>query len=439
MDLTVDEFLKTVLRSGVVDREPLQAALRSVPPEHRNDPQSVAADLVARKILTPFQSQKLLAGISLGLKLGPYLIQTPIGKGGMGTVYLAKDSRTDSVAAIKVLSPRRLHEGQRHLARFQREMALSQKLRHPNVAMAKDIGEMKGVHYLALEYIPGVTLHRLVMRDGPLAPPRAARLFAEVCAALDHAHQQGLIHRDLKPTNIMVTPDDHAKVLDLGLAMMIGEEVEDPELIGGKGYIVGSVEYIAPEQTRDPAQVDARADLYSLGCTMYFALTGKGPFSFGDSKDKIKAHRHQEAEPIRDRNPAILEGLADLVHRLMAKDVSQRPASAAAVRDELQAFSEVHAPPPKAADSADIFEIMDEAGIDDAHDTLSEVFQFENAGDDGADDAPDDDGFPAISKEKLHTIVEDRAAATTVMWLLLIAAAVGVLFLLLVVLISQMN
>src|SRR5262245_43144210 len=135
MTLTVDDFLRTVLRSGLLERERLQTVLRSLPAVQRDTPQAIADFLVSGKLLTSFQAQKLLAGVSLGLKLGPYLVQAPIGKGGMGTVYLAKDSRTAQPVAIKVLSPKRVQEGQRHLARFQREMVLSQKLQHPNVAL----------------------------------------------------------------------------------------------------------------------------------------------------------------------------------------------------------------------------------------------------------------------------------------------------------------
>ena len=149
----------------------------------------------------------------------------------------------------------------------------------------------------------------------------------------------------MKPSNIMVTPDDHAKVLDLGLALIEGEVVDDPEVVGGKGYIVGSVDYIAPEQTRDPTQINARADLYSLGCMLYFALTGSPPFPTGDSKEKVRAHRHQDPEPIRRRNPAVPEGLSGLVHRLMAKEPSIRPPSAAAARQELLTFSDSPALP----------------------------------------------------------------------------------------------
>jgi serine/threonine protein kinase len=429
MVATVDDFLRTVLRSGLLERDRLQTTLRGLPLAEREAPQSIADFLVAKKLLTSFQAQKLLAGVSLGLKLGPYLVQTPIGKGGMGTVYLAKDSRTSQPVAIKVLSPQRVQEGQRHLARFQREMVLSRKLQHPNVALTKDVGEVQGVHYLALEYIPGVTLHRLVTRDGPLSPPRAARLFVEVCSALEHAHEQGLIHRDLKPTNIMVTPDDHAKVLDLGLALMEGEVVEDPEVVGGKGYIVGSVEYIAPEQTHDPTQVDARADLYSLGCTLYFALCGKPPFATGNSKDKVLAHRHQNAEPIRRRTPAVPEALGGLVQRLMAKDPSLRPQTAAVVRQELVAFSDPPAPPAKPTDSAILFEIVEDLSVDDVPDTLSEVFQFEGE----AQDAP------TVSRDSARSLFAEHKASSAVMWLVLAVAAVGVVVLIFIVLMARMR
>ncbi len=429
MAISVDDFLRTVLRSGVLERELLQTELRSLPMESRDQPQAVADLLVGKKLLTPFQAQKLLTGVSLGLKLGPYIIQTPIGKGGMGTVYLAKDSRTNLAVAIKVVSPKRAQDGTRNLARFQREMILSQKVQHPNLALTKDVGEVQGVHYLALEYIPGVTLNRLVTRDGPLSPPRAARLFAEVCSGLEHAHAQGLIHRDMKPTNIMVTPDDHAKVLDLGLALMEGEVVVDPEVVGGKGYIVGSVEYMAPEQTRDSSQVDARADLYSLGCTLYFALTGKGPFSFGDNKDKVRAHRHQDAEPVRRRNAAVPEGLASLVHRLMAKDPSLRPPTAAAVREELLAFSEPAAPAAKPTDSSIMFEIVEDFTIEDAPDTLSEVFQF--------DGLPEE--LPTISRDNVRTVIDQHKSANSVLWMLLAAAALGMVALLFVVLRSRLR
>jgi serine/threonine protein kinase len=214
-------------------------------------------------------------------------------------------------------------------------MEMSQKVSHPHIAQTHEVGVSQGVYFIAMEYIPGMSLHRLVTAQGPLVVSRAAHLFAEVAAALDYAHGLGLIHRDLKPSNIMVTPNDHAKVLDLGLAMMEGEVSEDIEVIGGRGYVVGSVDYMAPEQTLDATQVDGRSDLYALGCALYFALTGKPPFPGGTTKDKIHAHRHQEIDPVQLRNRDIPDNFGRLVHRLLAKKPEDRFPDAAAVRAEL--------------------------------------------------------------------------------------------------------
>ena len=277
--------------------------------------------------------------MALGLKLGPYHVLTPIGKGGMGMVYLGVDSRNQQHVAVKVLSPQRKREGERHIARFLREMEMSKNLLHPNLVVARDLGDEQGVHYLVMEYIAGQTLYRLVSTQGPLTVPRAAHLFSEVAAAMDYAHGQGLIHRDLKPANIMVTPNDHAKVLDLGLAMMEGEAVDDSQVIGGKGHVVGSFDYIAPEQTRDAAAVDGRADIYSLGCSLYFSLTGRPPFPMTGAKDKIQAHRHLQPEAVEQHNPRVPIDFAALVHVLMSKSPDHRPQTMAEVRTKLLAWT----------------------------------------------------------------------------------------------------
>jgi serine/threonine protein kinase len=207
-------------------------------------------------------------------------------------------------------------------------MEVSQKVKHPHLARALDVGIFQNIHYIAMEFIPGRTLYRLVASDGPLAVPRTAHLFAEVASALAQAHRQGVIHRDLKPSNLMVTPHDHAKVLDLGLAFTEGEEVEDREVVGGKGYIVGSIDYMAPEQTRDPTNIDARADLYALGGCMYFALTGSPLFPEGTVYEKVRAHRHETPPRLRDKNPQVPEAFADIVQRLLAKRPEDRYGSA---------------------------------------------------------------------------------------------------------------
>ncbi len=337
MSSNADDFLKCVLRSGLMDRERLQEALRGLHGAQRTEPRTIADHLVRYGKLSRFQAQKLLKGATLGLRLGPYDVLAPIGKGGMGIVYLAQDTRTQQHVAVKVLPPQLANAKAHYLARFQREMELSKKVVHPNIALAYEVGVHLGVYYyIAMEYIAGVSLYRLVKDKGPLPVPRAARLFSEVADGLEHAHSMNLVHRDLKPSNIMITPNDHAKVLDLGLAMIRGEHGLPIEVIGGKGYVVGSVDYMAPEQTENPREVDARADLYALGCTLYFALSGTPPFVGGKKRDKMHAQRHLDAFPVHHRNPEVPDKFSYLVEKLMAKNPDKRIPSARALREELR-------------------------------------------------------------------------------------------------------
>jgi serine/threonine protein kinase len=187
--------------------------------------------------------------------------------------------------------------------------------------------------------VPGKTLSRFVYKEGPLSVPVAARLFSEVACALEHAHGQGLIHRDMKPSNIMVTPHNHAKVLDLGLAMIQGERSEEISVLGGEGYIVGSMDYISPEQTTDPTKVDRRADIYSLGCTLYFALAGYPPFPGGTNRDKIHKHRTQLPSSLLMVRPDLPPDFVRILERMMAKNPDRRFPTAAAVEVALRMWA----------------------------------------------------------------------------------------------------
>jgi serine/threonine protein kinase len=333
---TVSDFLRAILRSGLLDRAQLQMALNGVGRDQRDNPQLIAEHLIKTGKLSRFQAQKLLAGAALGLLLGSYQVLSPIGRGGMSTVYLVRDKRTQQLLALKVLPPKRAREEERMLARFQREKDLSQRVAHPHIARTHEVGVARGVHYIAMEYIPGKSLYRLVSEQGPLAVPRAARLFAEVASALEHAHARGIVHRDLKPSNIMITPNDHAKILDLGLALVQGETGGDRAIVGGQGYVVGSMDYIAPEQIENAAAVDARSDVYGLGCTLYFALAGRPPFPGGTSLEKIRRQRHEEPVVLEQLNKKVPPAFANLVRHMMAKDRTKRIPSAAEVRRQLQ-------------------------------------------------------------------------------------------------------
>lgn len=335
---TVETFLRRILRSRLLDRTQLQDALRDVPRDLRDDSRAVADHLIRKGKLSRFQATKILTGSGRGLLLDHYQVLAPIGRGGMSTVYLARDENTSRLVALKLLTPSRWRNQERLLARFQREMELSRRIIHPHLAWTYDCGFCMDIYYIAMEYIPGQNLSRIVKSAGPLAVPRAAHLMAEVASGLHYAHTQGLIHRDLKPSNIMVTPHDHARVLDLGLALWQGEEAEE-DVIGGQGYIVGTMDYIAPEQTADATNVDGRADIYSLGCTLYYAVSGRVPFPGGSSHDKIRRHRSEPPTPIVELVPSIPAGFAQLIERMMAKDPNARPATAALVEEYLRAWA----------------------------------------------------------------------------------------------------
>src|SRR5437773_3105876 len=336
---TVERFLDALARSGLLPADAIRAVVDAAPELVRADPRQLADYFVRLGKLSHFQARKLLDGTAGGLVLGAYQVVMPIGRGGMGTVYLARDTRANRLVALKILPPKKARAEERLIARFRREMDLSQRVAHPNLTQTYEVGVAQGVYFIAMEYIAGQSLYRVVSQGGPLAVARAARLFAQVAAALEHAHGLGLIHRDLKPSNIMITPRDEVKVLDLGLALIEGEVVEDHTVVGGKGYVVGTFDYIAPEQTEDAAKVDARSDLYSLGCTMYFALTGQAPFPGGDRRQKINKHRIAIPPPIQDLNPLVPAGFAAVLHPLLAKRPEDRPRSAESLRQQLLAWA----------------------------------------------------------------------------------------------------
>lgn len=336
---TVEGFLKTVIKSGLFTSEQFEAAIREVPPEQLKDAQTLADHLVKVGKLSRFQSGKLLQGVTKGMVLGAYHLLSPIGKGGMGAVYLARDSRTQGLAAVKVLPPKRAKAEERMLVRFRREMEICQRVDHPNLTRTFESGAHDDVHYIAMEFIPGRNLYRLVQDEGPLETTRAARLFREIALGLEYAHGEGLIHRDLKPSNIIITPDDHARILDLGLALMQGEACNDKTIVGGQGYVVGTMDYLAPEQAEDAFNVDPRVDIYSLGCTLYYTLTKQPPFPGGNALQKLLRHRIDQPTPIAELNPAVPPEFAALVERMMAKNKEERCGSAAEVRKALAAWT----------------------------------------------------------------------------------------------------
>lgn len=331
----VRPLLRSVLRATPLSRGELRGVLRWAPRQRLADARAVADYLVTSGRLSEFQAGRLLAARGADLVVGAYFLLAPLGRGGMSHVYLARRGAAEPAVALKVLRPDAADRQPRQLARFRREMEVWRRLEHANLPRVLEVGDGGGVAYIAMEFVAGPSVRRLVHTRGPLPVPRAARLFAEVAAALDHAHGRGVIHRDLKPSNILITPDGAAKLLDFGLALFRGEPPGVPAVVGGGGYVVGSMDYMAPEQAEDALRADERSDVYGLGCTLYYAVTGAVPFPGGAARDKIQRHRTERATPVDRLNPRVPVAFAALVARMMAKDPAARLESAALARDEL--------------------------------------------------------------------------------------------------------
>jgi hypothetical protein len=272
-------------------------------------------------------------------RVGPYEILEPLGRGGMGAVYKARHSHLGKLVALKLLPGRRMSESA--VARFLLEMQAVGRLNHANIVQAYDAA-VEGVPYLAMELLRGIDLAKLVERHGPLPVADACECVRQAALGLQHAFEHSLVHRDIKPSNLMLTPDGVVKLLDLGLARLHGGVPAGtrPTADAGAAHILGTVDYISPEQARDSQAVDIRADLYSLGCTLYFLLTGRTPFGEGTAAEKLYWHQTRQPPAVRALRPAVAEALAEMLEtRLLAKDPAARFATPAEAAAALRPFA----------------------------------------------------------------------------------------------------
>jgi serine/threonine protein kinase len=310
--------------------------------------QSIADALVDQGVLTAFQARQVYSGDTQPLALGQYRLRDELGRGGMGRVYKALHTIMGRVVAIKVIAPE-LVQNSVAVEWFRREVRASTHLVHPNIVMAYDANEADGLHFLVMEYVPGVNLDRLVRQHGPLPVDHACALMRQSALGLQNAHEKGMVHRDIKPGNLLIpSPDGEApadvlvKIADFGLARLQGKAKGDTIAVSAPGNVLGTPDYIAPEQSRDIHSADIRSDLYSLGCTFYFALAGRVPFPGENAMEKLIKHMMEPAEALEKVRPDVPPALADLVRRLMAKkpdDRYQTPAELVRALDLLQAES----------------------------------------------------------------------------------------------------
>lgn len=311
------------------------------------DGQSEATRLAERLVetgqLNPWQAKQLLEG-QTRFHLGPYRIVDSLGQGGMGQVFRARHTLLGREVAVKVL-PRKKSTPEA-VASFAREVRAQASLNHENLVQAYDAGYDAKVYYLVSEYVPGSDLRKLVRRLGPLDMQAAACIITQVARGLGHAHKNGLIHRDVKPANVMVTPDGRAKLSDLGLAGPLGGDAEnDPRF----GKIVGTPDYLSPDHIKAPWAPTAAWDLYSLGCTLYYAVTSKVPFPGGNTSDKARAHCQMRPLDPRRLNPTLSAEFVDVIADLMAKEPAERIQTARQVITRLKPWVGTSVPIPAAA------------------------------------------------------------------------------------------
>ncbi len=299
--------------------------------------------LVRGGLLTDFQAEQLLHGRSKGFMLSKYLILERLGMTRMSTVFLCQHQAMNRVVCVKVLSQDRAANPAR-LQRFYREARAAASLDHPHIVRAHDVEEIDRGHLLIMEYVDGPSLEGLVNDHGPLVPLRAAHYIYQAALGLHHAHEKGLVHRDVKPGNFMVDRTGTVKVLDLGLALFNDEESELTQAV------LGSVDYLAPEQGVDSHAVDARADIYGLGATFWFLLTGAPPYGGNTLTERVLAHRTRRLKPLGTICPNAPAGLEVIITRMMAKNPEDRYPSAAAVAEVLKPFIEQAVAPPTEAE-----------------------------------------------------------------------------------------
>ncbi|MGB0595742.1 MAG: serine/threonine protein kinase [Rubripirellula sp.] len=337
MTLSYQQFAEKLSSSGLMTLKELQAfesegTLSSV--------ETLASQLVGRYKLTEFQAEVILETRSDPLVVGDYFIMDRIGQGGMGIVYKSRRRDAHDLVALKMMTPKTVGSSIA-VKRFRREIELASRLKHPNIVTAIDGGEFGGRGFLVMEFVDGLNLGAVLQNKKKLAVLSAFDHILDAAKGLAYAHRQGIVHRDIKPSNLLVNRDGTAKILDMGLARIIQDEsmsdsAETLTQLTREGTLMGTADYIAPEQALNSKNADFRADIYSLGCTMHYAFTGRAVYAGETPMERLIAHREQDIPSLleaRDDLPPEVDGI---FQKMIAKDPEDRYQSMQGVVDDMQ-------------------------------------------------------------------------------------------------------
>lgn len=323
MTLSAEQFAKAMISAGLSSADEIKSFWATLPSGSRpKDGETLANVLVQTEKLTQFQAKEILSGSATPLVLGDYVILSKIGAGGMGQVFQARHRRMKRLAAIKLLPPS-LTKDEAAIKRFEREVEAAAKLSHPNIVIAYDAGHFKDRHFLAMEYVEGEDLSSCVARQGLFSVRQALDCTLQAARGLEYAHKNGVIHRDIKPANLLLDHQGTVKILDMGLARLDSAGSGQDELTG-TGQIMGTVDYMAPEQALATKHADGRADIYSLGVTLWYLLTGRALYDGDSVMAKLLAHRDKAIPTLRKIRPQVSPELDAVFAKMVAKRPEDR-------------------------------------------------------------------------------------------------------------------
>ncbi|MBL8794153.1 MAG: serine/threonine protein kinase [Planctomycetia bacterium] len=340
---TIEAFLEVVRQSELVDAKRLQACVQRAnaakPPA---TPRELSEFMVKDGLLTNHQAVLLVKGRHDCFRIGPYRILERLGFGATSNVYLCEHRATHARVAVKAMASGKTKDPVA-LKRFYREARAASSLDHPNIVRVRDVDWDDSAEFMVMDYVDGASIQDIVQRFGAMDPTRAAHYISQAALGLQFAHEAGLVHRDIKPGNILIDRTGAVKILDMGLARFLQED--DARLTTGE--VLGMPEYLSPEQAVDSHNVDRRADIYSLGAVFYFMLTGKAPyFEEKSSAGKLLSKEKRPPKPIKELRPEVPDELVAIVERMMAKKPDDRFQAARDIEDALSPWNETPIDPP---------------------------------------------------------------------------------------------